>query len=415
MRYNPFKPNNIVPPGSFTGRVDEILTIQNCLYQAKFENPQHFLIEGERGIGKSSLVNLIGNIGRGDVNLDYEMNFIVCSIDVGGVHSQLDIVRRLGREIKSQISSSEPIKAKAGKVWDFLSNWEILGVRFHKDDKADPDDAREALVDQIANLMEAAKADRDGLLLLMDEADAAPAEANLGEFLKSVSERLAKRGCNNVLFGLAGLPITISRLRASHESSPRMFSTMRLEPLSHDECVGIIKNALADAAEKNGFDVAITIEALNLLAGMSEGYPHFVQQFGFSAFHADTDNSISVEDVIRGSHDENGAIAQLGSKYFDQLYYSKISSDEYRQVLIAMAAHGDQWVQRRNLASACDIKDSTFNNALNALKTRNIILADETRQGYYRLPTRSFAAWINAVNSVEKQGGGGAIPLSAEG
>lgn len=412
MRYNPFKPNSIVPPGSFTGRVEEITTIQNCLYQARYENPQHFLLEGERGIGKSSLVNLVGSMGRGEVVLTESMNFIVVSIDAGGIHSQLDLIRRIGRDIKSQIAMSEPIKAKAGMVWEFLSKWEVLGVRYHKDDNADPDDAREALVDQVATLMEVTKGDRDGLLILIDEADAAPVEAHLGEFLKSVSERLAKRGCNNVIFGLAGLPVTIARLRTSHESSPRMFSTMRLEPLSHDECVGIIKKALAEAVDKNGFAVTIADDALQLLANMSEGYPHFVQQFGFSAYDADTDNVISLDDVIRGAHDENGAIAQLGSKYFDQLYYSKISSEEYRKVLVAMAAHGDQWVQRRDLAAACKIKDSTFNNALAALKSRSIILADETRQGFYRLPTRSFAAWINAVNSVEKKGGGGEIPLS---
>lgn len=262
--------------------------------------------------------------------------------------------------------------------------------------------------------MEVTSGEKDGLVILIDEADAAPIEAGLGEFSKSVSERLAKRACTNVLFGLAGLPTTITKLRASHESSPRMFSTMRLEPLTHDECIRIIQKALAEAEEKNGFKVTIETEALNLLATMSEGYPHFVHQFGFSAFDADTDNVISLADVISGAHDENGAIAQLGSKYFDQLYYSKISSDEYRKVLIAMAAHGDQWVQRRDLAQSCGIKDTTFNNALTALKSRNIILSDDTRQGYYRLPTRSFAAWINAVNSVEK-GGGEAIPLSADG
>ena len=120
MRFNPFKPNSIVPPGSFTGRADEITTIQNCMYQTRYENPQHFLLEGERGIGKSSLVNLIGNMGRGDVILSEKMNFIVSSIDAGGIHTQIDLIRRVGRDLKAQIAASEPVKAKASAVWDFL-------------------------------------------------------------------------------------------------------------------------------------------------------------------------------------------------------------------------------------------------------------------------------------------------------
>lgn len=414
MRFNPFQPNNIVAPGIFTGRVDELRMIENCIFQARYSNPQHFLLEGERGIGKSSLVNLVGKMGRGDFDLTSKLNFLVVSIDVGGVHSQVDLVKKLARELKGELSRAGTLRQRASQVWDFLSKWEILGVRYHRDAAPDPDDAREALVDQLVALVDAMQGERDGVLFLIDEADAAPVEAQLGEFLKSVSERLAKRDCANVLFGLAGLPSTIGKLRASHESAPRMFSTMRLEPLSHDECVQIIKKALLNAKEKNDREVSIEGDALELLADMSEGYPHFVQQFGYSAFDADTDNLISVADVVNGAHAENGAIAQLGSKYFDELYYSRISSDEYRKVLDAMAAHADQWVQRRDLAAACGIKDSTFNNALNALKNRNIILSDDTRQGYYRLPTRSFAAWINAVNSVERRGGGRAIPLGGE-
>ena len=45
-------------------------------------------------------------------------------------------------------------------------------------------------------------------------------------------------------------------------------------------------------------------------------------------------------------------------------------------------------------------------NALRALKERNIILQNDMKKGEYRLPTRSFAAWIKARKSAEKQAGG---------
>jgi hypothetical protein len=55
-KYNPFRPNSIVTTGMFCGRFDEMKAAEQSLFQTKHENPKHFLISGERGIGKSSLL-----------------------------------------------------------------------------------------------------------------------------------------------------------------------------------------------------------------------------------------------------------------------------------------------------------------------------------------------------------------------
>ncbi len=74
----------------------------------------------------------------------------------------------------------------------------------------------------------------------------------------------------------------------------------------------------------------------------------FVQQFAFCAFNEDRDNTIDSNDVANGAlHPENGAIQQLGLKYFHELYFDQIGADEYRDVLRAMAQHLDNWVTRR--------------------------------------------------------------------
>jgi len=67
LKYNPFQPNTMVAPGMFVGRLEEIDAIEQSLFQAKNGNPQHFLIEGERGIGKSSLLLLISGYAEGVV------------------------------------------------------------------------------------------------------------------------------------------------------------------------------------------------------------------------------------------------------------------------------------------------------------------------------------------------------------
>lgn len=67
MRFNPFQPNKVVNQAMFVGRMDEIRTIEHYLFQAKSGNPQNFLIDGERGIGKSSLLQYMAWVATGRI------------------------------------------------------------------------------------------------------------------------------------------------------------------------------------------------------------------------------------------------------------------------------------------------------------------------------------------------------------
>jgi hypothetical protein len=406
MKFNPFRPGSIVAPGMFVGRVEELHTIEQCLFQTSRGNPQHFLVLGERGIGKSSLLMLAEAIGNGEVlplQTSTRMSFIAISVDMGGVSSQLDIVRTIGRELKAVLESRDEIKAKAAKVWDFLTKWEVLGVRYHSEFERgiDADNERDNLAERVIQCLDSTKGVIEGMFILIDESDRPDASAKLGEFLKLLTERLTKRGCDNVVFGLAGLPSVITRLKESHESSARLFEVLTLEPLSDPERARVINTGLEEAHAKNEVETTITKDALDLICELSEGYPHFIQRFAYSAFSEDSDNMIDSEDVKKGAYKENGALAQLGVKYFNEMYYSKVWSEEYRKVLNAMAQHSDGWVSRRDIIKESGVTESNVTNALAALKERKIIMTEDGRRGYYRLPTKSFAAWINAFRSVK--------------
>lgn len=403
MKFNPFVPFGIAFPGMFIGRFDEIEAIEQALFQTKNNNPQHLLISGERGIGKSSLLNYADLIARGEINVEaLEFNFLTVSTDLAGVQTQGGIVKQIGRELKSKLRSHENLKEKAKLVWEFLSNWEILGVAYRgKEEEIDPDEALDDLVSLFVDISETRNF--DGIAVLLDEADTPPVEAGLGEFLKIVTERLAKRGCNDVLFLLAGQSILVQKLRDSHESSLRVFQVLTMQPLEPKERKNVVRVGIARANEENERKTKIDEEATDLLSDLSEGYPHFLQQFCYCAFDTDTDDAIDLKDVLHGASAENGAIDQLGAKYFSEMYYSKIWSDDYRRVLDFMAEHGDGWVARKSIIEGCEVSASNVDNALAALKKREIILADEARKGFYRLPTRSFATWITVVSSTHSE------------
>ena len=68
-----------------------------------------------------------------------------------------------------------------------------------------------------------------------------------------------------------------------------------------------------------------------------------------------------------------------------------------------MARFSDSWVNRTKIKLEINIKDTTLNNALQALKTRNIIIPNPGQQGEFRLPTKSFAAWIKAFYMLDEE------------
>jgi hypothetical protein len=407
MKFNPFKPNGMAGPDMFVGRVDEIETIEKCLFQTMHGNPQHFLIQGERGIGKSSLMLTAKILAQGEalgVNYTKKFNFLCVSVDLGKCGTQLQVIQKIGRGLKTEIGRHSEIKRNAGAFWDFLTNWEVMGVKYNKaGPAADTDEASHELVVQLSRFIESVE-DLHGVVILLDEADAPDIEADLGAFLKLTAERLQRESCNKVLFGLAGLPNALLKMKASHESSPRLFEILTLETLEIDERRTVIERGIARANETNEVKISIDETALEYLCDMSEGYPHFLQQFSYCAFEANTDNVIDIGDIVEGAYQENGAINQLGAKFFSDMYHAKISSDDYRRVLNIMANHSDDWLKRGQIQKETGLSEHTVTNALRTLLSKNIILKDESRLGFYRLPTKSFAVWINATKreGVEK-------------
>ena len=134
---------------------------------------------------------------------------------------------------------------------------------------------------------------------------------------------------------------------------------------------------------------------------MSEGYPHFIQQFGFSAFAADIDNLIDEEDVWEGAFGRGGALAATGNRYYRDDYYNKIQQESYRQVLRIMAERLDKWVTKDEIRAEFSGKVTTLDGAIQTLRERNLILSKEGAKGVYRLQHKAFALWVKLEHSQE--------------
>jgi hypothetical protein len=398
----------------FVGRVSELDKLESHLLQTRARQPVNFLLTGERGIGKTSLLDYIKNVARGRIPVGEEkLSFLVVETDIDPKTTQMALVKKIELGLRRELGKSEKARTFLSEAWGFIQRVEAAGVAL-KDKK--PSDA-ELLVEEFAysladTVNRVTKPSEDelfatkyeGLLLLIDEADNASAELSLGSFLKLLTERLQRNDCDSVMVGLAGLPEVHRILITSHPSSLRIFEEVPLGRLSDGEVKTVIDFGIKRANENNADQVTITEDAKEALVSFSEGFPHFIQQFGYCAFAADTDGKITPDDVTNGAFGHRGGLEAIGDRYYRNDFYNKVQKDSYRQVLRIMARKADGWVAKTEIRKSFQGKDSTLDNAIQALRERHIILSREGHRGVYRLQHRGFALWINLYTSDQHAG-----------
>ncbi len=413
-KINPFKPNSPVPPGMFAGRLDEISSLENGLHQTKNGNISNFLLTGERGIGKSSLIGYLKPTAQGFItSSDYDkFNFVVVNTVISHKSTLISFIKLIERNLKREIEKigkAEKVRSFFDDTWSFVQRLKIMDSGI---DKAQANDDLDLIIDDFSySLSETSKRitnpdsgeiAKDGIMIIVDEADNACPDLHIGYFFKVVTELLQQNGCDNVMFILAGLPDVVEKLTISHESSMRVFTQLIVKELKPDDRKYVINRGLEVGNEKNDEDTTISTDARNMISTLSEGYPHFIQQFSYSAFEANTDGEISEDDVATGAFRQGGALDAIGSRYYQSLYNEQIKSDEYREVLEIMAESMNSWIKKSEIREKFTGNDHTVSDALKALTTRKIILKNPSKLGEYRLQHKGFALWIKLFGRRKK-------------
>lgn len=412
--FNPFKPNYPIHPGMFTGRVSELDKIDGLLGRLQAGNPANILIVGERGIGKTSLLAFTNCLAKGEVAWGESdlYNYLSIQFNLDESITQLGLIRKIQRTLQRQLSREEKTLAFVKKTWEFLHRVEIANSRIHSKERGwDAAEVFDNFVYSLADTVNTLTNDsllsekglrtrKDGLVILIDEVDSASPELGLGAFLKNLSEALMVESCDKVQFVLSGLPRTRHILASSHESSLRLFEELELLPLDREDIVKVYQKGIKEVNDEIGATkYSISPEALKLMTTVSEGYPHFVQQIGYSIFDRNTDECITEKTANDAIFDSGGAIDLIGDRYYHDMYYNKIREDSYREILQIMAEKLGQWVTRQHILSKFTKTSQILDNGIKALKSRNIILPKQGVRGVYRLQWIGFGVWIKFFTS----------------
>lgn len=410
-KINPFKPNHTVPPGMFAGRQEEIRELEKGLWQTKKGHPNNYLITGERGIGKSSLLHLIKYIAQGDIINSYGENFDFVSVqlvisDRTNLYSSVKLIDKI---LKRELGKIEKVKTFLDSTWEFVQRIKIMDSGI---DSAKQNSEVDILIDDFAySLAQTCKRitskqdetkSKDGIIFFIDEADNACENLHLGYLLKTVTELLVQHECHNIMFVVAGLPIVIDKLSNSHPSSIRIFNHFIVKELSPNDRQYVIDSGIKEGNKINDEITTITTEAKTLISTLSEGYPHFIQQFSYSSYDFNSDGEINKDDVTGGAFGKGGALDEIGTRYYHSAFNEQIKSDDYREVLSIMADSMNSWIKKSDIVQKFSGPDYVVTDALKALTSRKIILKNPSKRGEYRLQQRGFALWIKLFGERNK-------------
>lgn len=414
--YNPFQPNTPVFQKMFTWRESEIDSIDQALFQTKNWNPNNILLIWERWIWKTSLLSHAKKFSQWEVNSwPMKYNFLSVQVILTDNTTLLDLAKKITKSIEREFKSINPELDVLKKTWDFISRLSIAWVSLKQSDQSQM--SNEEFIDEfIHSLIDTVKwitednlyqemwlnEKKDGIVLLIDEWDKANKDLDLWVFLKTLSEKLNIESANKLLIIMAWLPKVREVLRESHQSSLRIFNELILPPLTKEEISELSQNAIIESNNATNWDLTITKEACADLFGYSEGYPHFAQQIGYSAFEANTDNEISGKDVMQWFFWENWALDRIWKRYYDTFYYRDISSKSHREILSILAKQWNTWSSIKKIKKDFKGNDNTLKSWLSALVKKNIILKNEKEKWEYRLQWWSFAFWIHRINKRKK-------------
>jgi Cdc6-like AAA superfamily ATPase len=253
----------------FTGRAEEIAILEQTLVQTRADQPKHFMVTGERGIGKTSLLDYIRWVASGAIGSvgDDQFNFLVVDLDVEKGTTSGSLARKIERALRHELGKTEPARDFLAKTWNFVQRIEAGGIALHSEvAPAGAEDVLDELAYSLSKTVDRITKDGlggpfsahfDGVLILIDEADNASKDLDLGSVLKLLTERLQKRGCSRVMLGLAGLPDLRNVLRESHPSVLRIFDDVSLRRLSEGDAARVIDRALEMANKKNEENIRV--------------------------------------------------------------------------------------------------------------------------------------------------------------
>jgi hypothetical protein len=325
---NPFSPGAGTPPPAFVGRDELLSSYQIALRRTVSGRPGKSLMPiGLRGVGKTVLLNRFVELSE-----DQELvSAFIEAPETGGFKRLLAAKLRSILIALDQGSVSQAVKRALGALRSFTYNLpDGTSISLNVDaliGTADSGMLAEDVTDLLVEVGRAAQDRRRGLLLAIDEVQYLT-EEELAALITAVHRTVQLR-LPVILVG-AGLPQLPGLAGNAKSYAERLFNFPEIGSLDDADA----RKVLTAPALEQGVELAS--DALDRLLEFTQGYPYFLQEWGYHVWNASPgspitlDNVNSAADHVQAQLDENffrvrmdrltpaekaylGAMAELGA------------------------------------------------------------------------------------------------------
>ena len=343
-RKNPFAPGAGAPPPALVGRDDIIEAADIALHRIKAGRPEKSqLLLGLRGVGKTVLLNRIGQIAE-------DLGYLLVKLEAPEGQRLADYLAPALKSTLIRLSRSEKAKDLAGQALGALRGFasvfkvSIGELQIEVDDAptADSGNLEIDLPELLLSVGKAARAGEGCVALLVDEIQYLTLE-DLRALIVAF-HMIAQSGLPIVMFG-AGLPQVAGLAGDAKSYAERLFDYPPVGPLP-DSAAGeaIVRPLLAEGA-------AINNDALARIVAVTGGYPYFLQEWGKHTWRVTDAPPIDLSDVERACQHATDAL----DRNFFRVRFDRLTPRE-QDYLRAMAELGPDAHRSGEIAKLLDRK-----------------------------------------------------------
>jgi hypothetical protein len=374
---NPFSPGAGHQPPELVGRSEFLSGAEVLVERVRHGRPaRSILLTGLRGVGKTVLLNQVKEraAAAGYVTVTVETPEDATLAEV--LSPQL---RTVLFELARSGGSSSVSRRALGVLKSFVSAFRVryagveLALEFEPvPGVADSGDLQTDLPQLFLEVAEASAEQGKGVALLVDEMQYLP-EVDLRALIMAM-HRLAQENKPLILVG-AGLPSLLGLTGRARSYAERLFSFPKIGALPAHEARRAIKDPVVAAG------VGIEDDALNKIFEVTQGYPYFLQEWGFHAWNIATSSPITLTDVERAT---TRAISQLDQGFF-RVRFDRLTPAEKRY-LRAMAELGPGPQRTGDIATTLQIRATSVGPTRGILINKGMIYSPEHGRLAFTVP-----------------------------
>jgi len=344
---NPFTPGAGSPPPELAGREDIMRQARVLLQRIKNKkSAKSILLTGLRGVGKTVLLS---EIRRSAAQMDYQTLFIEAHEDKSLAELLAPQLRYLLYELDRMKGAKEVVRRGLAALAGFVGSVKFsfgdipLGIDIEpQKGTADSGDLETDLPQLFALLGEAAKSKGTSLALLIDELQYF-SQKELSSLIMAM-HKLQQEKLPFVLIG-AGLPVLPQLAGESKSYAERLFDFPEVGALAGKDASIAIAEPIQDEGER------IDEDAVAEIVRITQGYPYFLQEWGYQVWNLAGKSPISKSVVNRAS---KVTTTRLDKNFF-RVRFDRLTNSE-KDFLRAMAELGAGPYKAGDVAAAMGLK-----------------------------------------------------------